>query len=111
MASYNKKIEEGCVELPRFEEQKLNSDDYLHIEAEAAAARGFIKGFAGGALLTIAFRMFITSTAVSVIKPFCGGIIGVAGIVLVDRSFDEWRETVIDTVRLIRIHRKERRKN
>lgn len=111
MASYNKKDECVTMERPRFEEQKLNSDDYLHIEAEAAAARGFIKGFAGGALLTIAFRMFITSTAVSVIKPFCGGIIGVAGVVLVDRSFDEWREAVIDTVRLIRIHRKERRKN
>lgn len=111
MASYNKKDECVTMERPRFEEQKLNSDDYLHIVAAAAAARGATKGFIGGSLMTIAYRMFITSTAKSIIKPFCGGIIGAAGIWLVDRSLYEWRESVLDTARLIRIHRKERRKN
>lgn len=101
---YNNQIEEECeqVEVPRFKEQELDHRDYFNVEAAASAARGAIKGFIGGSLMTVAYRMFITSTAKSVIRPFCGGMIGAAGLAMAISSFDEWKEAVIGTVRYIR---------
>lgn len=108
---YNNQIEEECetVERPRFKEQELDHRDYLNVEAEASAARGAIKGFIGGSLMTIAYRMIITSMAKSVIKPFCGGIIGAAGLVMTIMSFDEWKDAVIDAVRYIRYRIEDKR--
>lgn len=101
MAKVNNHFEE-CVEVPkRFEAQELDSRDYSNIIAEASAARGAIKGFIGGSLMTIAYRMFITSTAKSVVKPFCGGIIGTAGLAMVIYSFDEWEDAVTEMTRYV----------
>lgn len=101
---YNNEIEEVCepIEVPRFKEQELDHRDYLNVKAEASAARDAIKGFIGGSLMTIAYRMIITSTAKSVIRPFCGGIIGAAGLVMTITSFDEWKDAAIDMARYIR---------
>lgn len=108
---YNNEIEEVCepMERPRFKEQELDHIDYLNIEAEASAARGAIKGFIGGSLMTIAYRMIITSTAKSVIKSFCGGIIGAAGLAMTIASFDEWKDAVTDMARYIRYRIEDRR--
>lgn len=111
MASYNKKIEEVCEppERPCFREQELDHRDYLNVEAEASAARGATKGFIGGSLMTIAYRMFITSTANSVIRPFCGGIIGTAGLAMTITSFDEWKDAAIGMARYIRYRIEDKR--
>lgn len=102
--NFNNQIKDECdqVERPRFREQEFDYRDYLNIEAEASAARGAIKGFIGGSLMTIAWRMFITSTAKSVIRPFCGGVIGAAGLAMTIASFDEWKEAAIGMARYIR---------
>lgn len=111
MANYNKKNEEICepMERPRFKEQELDHRDYLNVEAEASAARGAIKGFIGGSLMTIAYRMLITSTVKSVIRPFCGGIIGAAGLAMIITSFDEWKEAAIGMARYIRYRIEDKR--
>lgn len=99
--NYNNQVEE-CVEVPkRFEAKELDHRDYLNVVAEASAARGAVKGFIGGSLITIAYKMFTTSTAKSVVKPFCAGIIGTAGIVMTVLSFDEWENAVTDMTEYI----------
>lgn len=108
---YNDQIKEECepMERPRFKEQELDRRDHLNVEAEASVARGAIKGFIGGSLMTIAYRMIITSTAKSVIKPFCGGIIGAAGLAMTITSFDEWKDAVTDMAWYIRYRIEDKR--
>lgn len=109
MAKFNNQVEE-CVEVPkRFEAKELDHRDYLNVIAEASAARGAIKGFIGGSLMTIAYKMFITSTAKSIVKPFCAGIIGTAGIGMTVLSFDEWEDAVTDMAKYIRMRIEDKR--
>ncbi len=99
------------AKVPRYEPQELNHDDYLNIEAEAAAARGAIKGFIGGSLMTMTYWAFRTSTSKSKLKPFIGGILGVAGVLATVDSFDEWESAANKVVRLVRLRIEERHKD
>lgn len=102
---YNNEIEEVCepMERPRFKEQELDSRDYSNIVAAAAAARGAIKDFIGGSLMTIAYWMFRTSEAKSIVKPFFGGIIGATGIAAIVYGIYDWNESAIELTRYIRM--------
>lgn len=95
---------EECIaeEVKRFEPKELNHEDYIHVEAEACAARGFIKGFTGGALMALGIQMVRSSNVKAVIKPFFGGIFGAAGLAAVNDSFDDWKEAATGFIYLLR---------
>lgn len=99
-----------CVaeEVKRFEPQELNHDDYIHVEAEAYAARGFTKGFAGGVLMALGIQMIRSSNVKAKIKPFFGGIFGALGIFVAFDSFYEWKEAAIRFISLLRTRLKEK---
>jgi len=101
---------EACVEeeVKRFEPQELNHEDYIHVEAEACAARGFIKDFAGGVLMTLGVQMVRSSNVKAVIKPFFGGIFGAAGLAAVINSFDDWKDAAAGFIYLLRTRLKEK---
>lgn len=107
---YNEQIEE-CVEVPRFSEKELDSRDCSNIIAEAAAARGAIKDFIGGSLMTIAYWMIRTSEANSIIKPFFGGIIGATGLAAIIAGIDDWNESAFEMGRYIRMRLEEKRRS
>jgi hypothetical protein len=99
-----------CVteEVKRFEPQELNHDDYIHVEAEACATRGFTKGFAGGVLMALGIQMVRSSNVKAKIKPFFGGIFGATGLAAVIDSFDDWKEAAAGFIYLLRTRLKEK---
>lgn len=107
---YNNEVEER-VEVPRFSEKELDSRDYSNIVAEAAAARGAIKDFIGGSLMTIAYWMLRTSEVKQIIKPFFGGIIGATGLAAIISGIDDWNESAIEMTRYIRMRLEDKRRS
>lgn len=98
---YNNEIEEVCEREPM-------GRDYSNIVAEAAAARGAIKDFIGGSLMTIAYWMLRTSEVKQIIKPFFGGIIGATGLAAIISGIDDWNDSAIEMTRYIRMRIEEK---
>lgn len=85
-------MEEEVCETRPFEPQELDREDYLPTESAAAMARGAIKGFAGGSLMTLGFCLIRSSKSKGIIKPFCGSLIGLAGAAFAADSFCDWEK-------------------
>ena len=73
-------------------DEELDRKDYLPTESAAAMTRGAIKGFTGGSLMTLGLYLIRSSKVKGIVKPFCGTLTGMAGVVIALNSFCDWEK-------------------
>lgn len=96
-----KELENEVEVAKRFEPKEFDSRDHLPIEIGASVARGFLKGFTGGSLMTLGIQMVRSSGTRQIIKPFLGGIFGATGLCLTASSFSNWEDAANKFIELI----------